>query len=57
MVYAVPGNNREVTSFILERRNIIPVIRQPMPYLKLGQKWMEEASGKYLVGQVISEMV
>src|SRR5207302_7726891 len=36
--------------------NSIPTLRQPSPYLTLRRKLIDEASGMYFAGQVISPM-
>lgn len=51
------GNNFDLINPIFASRNIDPVERQPKPYLMLRRKLMDEASGKYLVGQLTSPMV
>jgi hypothetical protein len=38
----------------LLNRNWTAVITHPNPYLKLREKLMDDASGKYFAGQVIS---
>jgi len=38
-------------------RKCIAVLRQPKPYSTLRRKFIEEASGKYLVGQLTSAIV
>lgn len=48
------GNNLDLIKFIFAKRYFIAVFRQPKPYLRLGSKFMEEASAKYRVGQLTS---
>src|SRR6185312_1100921 len=53
----VEGNKWHCTTPILASLNRSAVPRQPNPYLMLRRKLIEEASGKYLVGQLTSAMV
>src|SRR5437870_4002779 len=50
------GKSLEEASPHLARRKRSPVPRQPKPYLMLRRRLMEEASGKYFVGQLTSAM-
>lgn len=51
------GNNFDLIRFHLASRNFKAVQRHPKPYLMLCQKLIEEASEKYLVGQLTSAIV
>jgi len=51
------GNRLESTSFILDKRNVMAVSRHPNPYLTLREKLMDDASSKYLVGQLTSAII
>src|SRR5436190_14615704 len=51
------GNSLDLSNPILARRNLKPVARQPNPYLMLRRRLIEEASAKYLVGQLTSAIV
>src|SRR5258708_2229171 len=51
------GNSFDLIMPIFARRNVRATDRQPRPYLTLRRKLMDEASGKYLVGQLTSAMV
>jgi hypothetical protein len=51
------GKRFELMSFIRAKRKVTPVRRQPIPYFRLWGKLIDEASGKYLVGQLTSAMV
>jgi hypothetical protein len=50
-------NNLELIKFIFANRNNIAVRRQPKPYRRLEAKLIEEAFGKYFVGQLTSAIV
>ena len=51
------ANSFERSILIFASRNFNPVQRQPEPYLTLRRKLIEDASGKYFVGQLISAIV
>ena len=51
------GNNFDEFHFIFAKRNVRPVDKQPIPYLMLRAKLMDDASAKYLVGQLTSATV
>ena len=51
------GNKFDLIRFHLASRNFQAVQRHPKPYLMLCQKLIEEASEKYLVGQLTSAIV
>jgi len=48
------GNFRDLMMFHRARQKVRPVPRQPKPYFMLRLKLIEEASAKYLVGQLTS---
>src|SRR4051812_35763216 len=51
------GNILDLITPILARRKMREVGRQPKPYLMLRCRLIEEASAKYLVGQLTSAIV
>jgi hypothetical protein len=55
-LYAL-GNKLEVITLILPKRNARAVHRHPKPYLTLRTRLIDEASGKYFVGQLTSATV
>src|ERR1039458_9604328 len=50
-------NSSDRSHPIFARRNFNPMARQPKPYLRLRRKLIEDASGKYFVGQLTSAIV
>src|SRR6266481_8096188 len=50
-------NSSELPNPILASRYLKPVPRQPNPYLILRLRLIEDASGKYFVGQLTSPIV
>src|SRR4051812_11454839 len=51
------GNNSERQMPHFAKRNFKPVDRQPKPYFTLRRKLIDDASLKYLVGQLTSPIV
>jgi hypothetical protein len=48
------GNNFEEIKFSFARRYFMAVSKHPKPYFMLRNKFMDEASAKYFVGQLTS---
>jgi hypothetical protein len=55
--YTSQGNNSETYIPIFARRKVRAVAKHPIPYFILREKLMDDASGKYLVGQLTSATV
>ena len=51
------GNNGDEINFIFANRKVKAVNKQPKPYFMLRKRFMDEASEKYFVGQLISATV
>ena len=56
-IHCEAGNMAEERRFILAIRNKSAVPRQPNPYVTLRRKLIDDASSKYLVGQLTSAIV